>query len=194
MAFFDFINSSFILSQLGLIDNIRCVHTNHGFIGRNNHYAEIINLLKFLFFSFSSTGHTGQLLIHTEVVLESDSSQSLAFTLNLDAFLSFDSLMQAFGEAATKHEAAGKFVNDNYLTIFNHIITVTMHQCFSLQSAHQLMREVHAVFIIIHIADTQHFFSFRNTNFCGRNLFLLFVNSIIFTLGHVGYHMRQYPV
>ena len=103
MTSFDFVNCCFVLSKLSFVDNVRSVSTNHRFVGRNNHNAQTVDFLEFLFFGFSSTGHTSQLVVHTEVVLESDGCQGLAFTFYFYAFFSFDCLVQAFREATTKH-------------------------------------------------------------------------------------------
>ena len=184
MTSFDFVNCSFVLSKLSFVDNVRSVGTDHRFVGRNNYNAQTIDFLEFLFFSFSSTGHTSQLVVHTEVVLEGDGCQGLAFTFYFYAFFSFDCLVQAFGEATTKHQTTSEFVNNNNLAIFNNVVTVTVHQSFSFQSTHQLVGEVNTVLGIIHIINAKHFFCFSNTNFSRSYLFSFFVNSVIFAFGH----------
>ena len=103
MAFLNLAHCCFIFSQTRLIDYVRSIHTNHGLIGRNNYNGQVVNLHKLLLLGLSSTGHTGQLFVHTEVVLEGDGSQCLALALYLHAFFSLDSLMQTFGEATAKH-------------------------------------------------------------------------------------------
>ena len=103
MAFLNLAHCRFIFSQTRFIDYVRSIHTNHGLIGRNNYNGQVVNLHKLLLLGLSSTGHTGQLFVHTEVVLEGDGSQCLALALYLHAFFSLDSLMQTFGEATAKH-------------------------------------------------------------------------------------------
>ena len=194
MALFNLAHSCLIFSQTCLVDYVRSIHTNHGLIGGNNNYGQVVNLHKLLLLGLGSTGHTSQLLVHTEVVLEGDGSQSLAFALHLYAFLSFNCLVQALREAATKHQAAGEFINDDNLAILNHVIAVAVHQSFSLQSAHNLMGVVHTMLIIIEVFNAQHFFCLGNTLFSGRNLTLLFVNGIILNLGHLVHNLRHNAV
>ena len=115
----------------------------------------------------------------------------MAFAFYLYAFLSFDSLMQTFGETAAEHQTAGKLINNDNLAILNHIITVAVHQSLSLQSTHNLVGIVHTVLIVIQVADAQHFFCLGNTLFGRCYLFLFFINSVVLALFHVGNNTSQ---
>ena len=194
VTLFNLAHCCFIFCQTGLVNYVRSIHTNHGLIGRNDYNGQVVNLYKFLLLSLSSTGHTSQLLVHTEVVLEGDGCQSLAFALHLNALFSLDGLVQALGETTTKHQTAGELVNDDNLTILHHVIPVTMHQGLSLQGAHNLVGIVHTMLIIIKVFNAQHFFSLGNTFFRRRNLTLLFINSIIFILGHLVHNLGHNAV
>ena len=191
MAFFNLINSGFIFSAFSFQNNIRIVNPDHRFIGRNNNNVKSVDFLEFLFFCFSSTSHAGKFFIHAEIVLEGNSCQSLAFTLNFNAFFSFNSLVQAFRKTTAKHQPTGKFINNDNFAVFYDIIFITMHNSFGLQSTHQLMREVNAMLSIIHVFYAQHFFSFSNTDFSGGNCFQLFINSIIFPFIHFSNYLSQ---
>ena len=191
MAFLNLIDSSLIFSNTRLINNVRIIHTDHRLIGRYNDNRQVINLLELLLLSLSRTGHASQLIVHTEVVLEGDGSQGLAFAFNLYALLSLDSLMQTFGEAAAKHQTAGELIDDDNLTILNNIIAVTMHQSLRLQSAHNLVGIVNAMLIIIQVADAQHLLCLSNTLFRRCYLLLLFINSVVLALLHVGNNMSK---
>ena len=194
MTSFDFVNRSFVFSKFSFVDYVRSIGTNHRFIGGNNYNAQVVDFLEFLFLGFSGTGHTSQFVVHTEVVLESDGCQSLAFTFYFYAFLSFDCLVQTFGETTTKHQTTGEFVNDDNLTIFNYVVTVTMHQSFCFQCAHNLMGEVNTMFSIIQVFNAKHLFRFSNTYFSRSNLFSFFVYSIIFTFAHSAYNLCKNSV
>ena len=191
MAFFNLVDCCLVFSDTCFIDNIRIVNTDHRLIGRYNNNRQIVNLLELLLLCFSSTGHAGELFVHTEVVLEGNSCQSLAFAFYLYAFLSFDCLVQAFGEATAEHQTAGELIDDDNLAIFNHVITVAVHQSLSLQSAHNLVRVVHTMLIVIQVADAQHFFCLGNTLFGRCYLFLFFINSVVLALFHVGNNTGQ---
>ena len=99
--------------------------------------------------------------------------------------------MQTFGETTAEHQTAGKFIDNDNLTILNHIIAVAVHQSLSLQSAHNLVGIVHTVLIVIQVADAQHFFCLGNTLFGRCYLFLFFINSVVLALFHVGNNTGQ---
>ena len=81
-------------------------------VGGDFHHVQLVDFPEFLFFGHGGTGHTGQLFVQTEEVLEGDGGQGLAFVGNLHAFLGLDGLMEALVIAAAIHETAGEFVND----------------------------------------------------------------------------------
>ena len=187
VQFHDFFHDRPVLGRLGLVDHVRVIGTDHGLVGRNHDNIQAVDLLEFLFFRLGRTGHAGQLFVHTEIILECDGSQRLAFTLHHHAFLGFNGLVQAFGIPAPVHETSGKFVDDDDLSVFHHIIPVADHQGLGLDGAHNMVGEVHAVLCVVQVADAQRLFRFGDTCLGRRNLFLLFVNGIIFALFHVGH-------
>ena len=46
-------------------------------ISRYHHYVHVVDLAEFLFFRLGRTCHTCQLIVHTEIILQSDGSQRL---------------------------------------------------------------------------------------------------------------------
>ncbi|MNH01980.1 hypothetical protein D3C79_612060 [compost metagenome] len=112
----------------GHVDQIRHIFTDHWAVGRHHDGIELVDGAEFEGFGVRRTGHTGQLLIETEVVLEGDRSQRLVFVLDLYAFFGFYRLVQTIGPAAALHGTAGMFVNDNDFTVFNDIVNVAGEQ------------------------------------------------------------------
>ena len=186
MQFHNFLHDRSVFGSFSLINHIRIIRTDHRLVGRNNNYIQTVNLLEFLFLRLGCTGHAGQFLVHTEIILERDGSQGLAFALHHHAFLGFDGLVEAFGIPAPVHQTSGKFVNDDNLSVFHYIIPVADHQGLSLNRAHDMVGEVHTVFRIVQIADAQRLFRFGDTRLCRRNLLLLFIDGVILALFHVG--------
>ena len=72
---------------------------------------QTVDLLEFERFGIGGAGHTGELGIETEIILEGSRGQSLALLLNIQPFFGFNRLMQALRETAAGHGAAGVLVN-----------------------------------------------------------------------------------
>ena len=105
----------------------------HRPVGGDGGDFEFIDLLELGGFRLGGTGHAGELLVHAEVVLESDGGERLIFALDLDAFLRFDGLVQAIAPAAARHHAAGELVDDDDLVVLHQVILVTMEHHVGLQ-------------------------------------------------------------
>ncbi|CSB39033.1 Uncharacterised protein [Vibrio cholerae] len=126
---FDIFNDRGKLFRLRAIHHIRHIVTHHRLVGWNNNCFQTINLLEFKRFGISGTRHTRQLFIQTEVVLESDRSQSLVFVLDLHPFFCFYRLVQTIRPATTRHSTTGMFINDHHFTIGCHdVIDVLFKQ------------------------------------------------------------------
>ena len=179
MALDDFPHDSTVLGVLGLVDDVGQVLTDGRFIGRNDVDVELINLIEFVFFRLSRTGHAGQLVVHTEVVLEGNRSQSLAFALDLDGFLSFNGLMQAIAVTAAEHETARKFVDDDDFAVFNDVVLVAVHHEASPQGLDDQVVQIE-VFVVEHVADAEHLFDFGDTGIGRGDGLLLFIHRVVF--------------
>ncbi len=84
--------------------------------------VEAVNIAEFLGFGRRRTGHAGQLLVEAEVVLEGDRGQGLVLGLDLDVFLGFQRLVQAFRIAAARHHAAGELVDDHHFVVADDVV------------------------------------------------------------------------
>ena len=118
------------LATFGLINCIWQIYAANRFVCWNLENFKPINLNEFLLFRLSRTCHTSQLVIHTEIILESNGCQCLAFSFHLASFLSFNRLMKPIGVAAAIHHTAGKFINNDDFAILDHIVTVSLHHRF----------------------------------------------------------------
>src|SRR5690606_21620569 len=76
-------------------------------IGGDNHNIELVDIPEFPCLRFSRSGHTCQLVIHAEVVLQGDGGVGLCGVLNFDVFLCLDSLVQAVGVSSALHNTTG---------------------------------------------------------------------------------------
>ena len=94
----------------------------------NLHNIQVVDGAELLGLGGGRTGHTGQLGVETEEVLERDGGQGLALSGDLDAFLGFDGLMETLVVAAAVHETAGELVNNDDLIVLDHIVNIPLHE------------------------------------------------------------------
>ena len=82
MSFRHRVHDGFILAVLRGVYGVFQAVTNHRLVGRDHHNVHVVDVAEFSFFRFGGTCHAGQLLVHTEVVLQSDGRQG--FRLGAD--------------------------------------------------------------------------------------------------------------
>ena len=95
VTFGNVVSNSIKLLALSLIHHVGMVDARHAFVRRDNGNVEIINFLEFDRFGIGCTGHTGQLVVHAEVVLNGDRGQGLVFFANTHALFSLNRLMES---------------------------------------------------------------------------------------------------
>ena len=71
MALDDFLDDSCCIYLIVMVD------TDNRLVSRYSDNVELVYLLELVFLGHSGTGHTGELVIEAEEVLESDSCESL---------------------------------------------------------------------------------------------------------------------
>ena len=95
-------------------------------IGRDNHHFQAIDLLEFKGLGVSGTGHTGKLVVETEIILEGGGGQCLALLLDIQSLFGFNGLMQTLGEATTGHGAAGVLIDKHRLVVLYYIFDIPL--------------------------------------------------------------------
>ena len=93
MAFFDLFDDCIVFAAHGAVNDIVHIVADHGLISGNFHDVKAVYLAEFLFFGKSSTGHAGELIVQTEIILEGNGSKRFGFAADIHAFLGFDGLM-----------------------------------------------------------------------------------------------------
>lgn len=76
----------------------------YGAVGRDDDGFEVVDALELESLGICRTGHTGELGVQAEIVLEGDGGEGLVFAFDFHAFFGFYGLMQAFGPAAVGHQ------------------------------------------------------------------------------------------
>ena len=124
-----------------LIDGIRLVDADHRPVCRDHDDLEPVYLLEFFRLGERGAGHTGELLVHAEIVLQRDCRERLILASHLHALFSLDSLVKTVRIAAAEHQAPRKFVYDDDLAVLDDVMDVTLEEVMRLKRLHDLMRE-----------------------------------------------------
>ena len=135
------LHNGVVLFLRGLEDLILLIDTDHRTVGRDHDGFQAVNVLEFVRFGISRTGHAGQLVIHTEVVLEGDGGHRHGLLLHLHVFLRFDSLVNTVAPAAARHQTAREFVDDDHFAVLHHVFLVALEERVSLQRGNEVMHQ-----------------------------------------------------
>ena len=101
-------------------------------VGGYGRHVKIVDLLELVGLRVRGPGHAGEFLVHAEIILEGDGRQRLVLALDSDAFFGLDRLVQTVGPAASGHQAPGKFIDDEDLTVTHDIFDVLRKEFFGL--------------------------------------------------------------
>ena len=130
-----------VLSGLGFIDDVGLVDTRNGLVGRDLNDIELVDRLKLLRLGDGRTGHAGELIVKSEVVLERDGRKRFVLALNVNVLLCLDRLMQTLAVAAAEHDAAGEFIDNEHLAVFHDVVDIALHDAVRAQSLIDMVRE-----------------------------------------------------
>ena len=138
----DLVDDGVVFLALRLVDPVVHVLTNDGLVGGDHDHVELVDVPKLASLGLGRTGHTGELVVHTEVVLECDRGEGLRGGFHLDAFLGFDGLMESVGIASALHDTTRLLVDDLHLPVDHDVLVVFLEEGVGLQ---QLVDSVHTL-------------------------------------------------
>ncbi len=178
IAILNVLNDRAHLARFGFVQLVVKVFPHHGKVGGNDHNVQPVNVLKFGFFRFGGTRHTGQLFVHAEEVLESDGGKRLVLVTHAHPFLCLDGLMQTVAVTSADHGSAGKLVYDDDLLIVHDIIAVTLHHIVRFQGNVDMVIEV-VILNVAKVFDAEITFGFLHALFGQTNGVILFLFLVI---------------
>ena len=148
------------LGFVGLVDDVRLVGSEAWSVGGNGDNVETVDLAELVLFGLGRTGHSAELFVESEEVLEGDGCDRLAFILDLDSLFGFEGLVETVAEPATEHHSSGVLVNDDDFAVSNDVVDVSGEEAVGLNAcvdvvedfgiagdvvdAHQLFDTVHS--------------------------------------------------
>src|SRR5690606_40504594 len=106
----------------GTEDGVVLVDAGHRDVGGNGDDVEAVDVAELLGLGGRGAGHTGQLGVEPEVVLEGNGGQRLVLGLDLDLFLGLERLVQTFRVAAAGHHASGELVDDDDFVVADDVV------------------------------------------------------------------------
>ena len=118
------VNHRVELHAAGFVYQVFFVFADDRTVGGNHHHIQLVDIPQFLGFRFGRTGHTGQLVVHAEIVLQGHGGVSLRSRFHLNVFLGFDGLVQSVAVTAAFEDTTGLFIHDFHLVVLDDIIHV----------------------------------------------------------------------
>ena len=143
VALHDLLDDGIVFAVDGLVDGIRVILADDRAVGGDGNDVQTVDLSELGGLRLCRTGHTGQLLIHTEVVLEGDGRQRLALGGDLHALLGLDGLMEALVVTAADHQATGKLIDDEHFAVLHDVINVALHHTVGFDGLVDVVGEGH---------------------------------------------------
>ena len=165
------------LPLLGGVDEVGIVLPDHRSMRGDLRDLELVDLEELFGLGRSGTGHARELLVHPEVVLDRDRREGPRLALDLDRFLRLDRLVQAVAPAAAGHQAAGELVDDDDLTVLDHVFLVAVVHGMRLQ---RVVHEVHRRDVaLVHVVYPEHLLGLRDALLGQRHGVLLFLEEVV---------------
>ena len=150
----DVIGNGVVLGLDGAVHQVLMVNTLNGLVGGDDLNGQLVDLAELGILGECRTGHAGELVIQTEVVLQGDGGQRLVLLAHEHALFGLDGLVQALGIAAAFHDAASELVDDLDLAVSDHVLLVAMEHVLGLQRLLQVVDQL-ARKVGIDVLDTQ---------------------------------------
>ena len=141
MACLDLLNDGAELAGFGFIDDIGVIDTDDGLVRRDFDHIEVVDAAELLFLGERRASHAGELAVQTEEILEGDGGKGLVFARDGNALLGLNRLMEALVVASAVHQTAGKLVDDDDLTVFDHVVDVLFHEAARLHGLVDMVRK-----------------------------------------------------
>ncbi len=170
----------------GAVDGIRQVRADHGAVRRDDERAQFVDGFEFLFLRLRRSGHTGQLVIEAEIILERDGGERLALALHLHALLGLDGLVKAVAVAAARHEASREFVDDDDLAVLHDVVDVALVDGMGAQRLLDVMHLLEALVgvDVLHSQELLHLLDAFVGERGGALLLVLVVMDILLQVAH----------
>jgi hypothetical protein len=148
MALGDVLDDRVELGFLRLEDEVVLVVAGDRDVRRDLDHVQPVDLDELLLLGLRGTGHPGELVVETEVVLKRDRRERDVLLLDPHALLRLDRLMQTLGPAPPFHDPAGELVHDLDLAVLDHVLDVAVVERLRFERLVQVVDELDVARVI----------------------------------------------
>ena len=134
------VDDGVVFLALGAIDAVVHIVAGDGFVSRDNDYIQFVDIPELTRLGLGRTGHTRELVVHTEIVLQGDSRKGLSRAFDLHVLLRLNRLVQTIRPAATFHHTTGLLIDNLHFTVIDDIVHIFLEERVGLE---QLVHGVH---------------------------------------------------
>ena len=130
------------LHAAGFVHQVFFVFADNRAVGGNHHHVQLVDIPQFLGFGFCRTGHTCQLVVHAEIILQGYRGIGLGGGFHLYVFFGFDGLVKSVAVTASFQDTTGLLIHNLHLVVLDDVIDVAFENRIRLE---QLAHGVDAV-------------------------------------------------
>ncbi len=147
----------------------------------NHHHLKVVNLIELVRLGCRGTGHSGEFVVHLEIVLKGNGGEGLILLSDIQVFLGLHGLVKSVTPPSPFHKPARELVHDHDLSPFDNIFLVPLIQLMGTKSLFDMMRPVH-VLTGIETVDADQFLGTLNAFLGEYTLIVLLVDFVMFIL------------
>ncbi len=173
----DLVDDRLELALLVAKHEVRVVVADHRLVGRDGHDLQLVDLRELLGLGHRRAGHPGQLVVQPEVVLERDRGQGHRLTLDAQALLRLDRLVEALGPASAGHLATRELVDDHDLAVLDDVVAVELVQGLGPERLLEVAGE--ARIGVVQVRDAEPFLHLVDALFGRRDGSILEVDEVV---------------
>ena len=118
---------------LRTVNQIRMVCPDHHLVRWDDNDFQLVSGIKLFGLGIRSARHSPKLFKHAKIILKGNRRQRLVLIFYFNAFFGLKCLMKPITIPPSKHHPAGELVNDDDLSILDHIIDFILKQNMRLE-------------------------------------------------------------
>ena len=148
--FLHLIDHGGVFRLLCLINKVILIVPDHRTVRRDDNHIQLVDGPELTGLRLGRTGHTGQFVVHSEIVLEGDGRECLCGGLDLDVLLRLDSLVQTIAPAAAFHNTACLLIHNLDLVVDDDVVNVLLEHSVGLEELDHSVHTLALQRIILH--------------------------------------------
>ena len=162
-------------------------------VGGNGDDVERVDFPELVGFGHRRAGHTADLAVELEEVLQRDGRQRLRLFLDLDAFLRLDRLMQPVAPLPAFHQPSREFVDDHDPAFLDHVVHIELVEVMGLEGVVDQVGPFH-VAGGVETLDTRQAFRLADSRIRHVRRVVLFVNFEVFPFAQLPGHAVRFGI